>query len=177
MVHIAVCRYNNTSWNELQRYTEANNIKGCMYNVPVRVTENVGLKTEIIVLEMNNDKNKIEGMGKIENYLRMDKYYKIHAVNNYNRYTYRGNSRLLRNNLSDVDYDISATGLSGGIVIDEGIFVGSNKGGSIAVSQTDVDFSQQLGRTIAGVSDIFCLAAIATTNNDDAVGSISWQEH
>jgi hypothetical protein len=81
------------------------------------------------------------------------------------------------NNLSDVDYDISATGLSGGFVIDEGIFVGSNKGGSIAVSQTDVDFSQQLGRTIAGVSDIFCLAAIATTNNDDAVGSLTWQEH
>jgi len=45
------------------------------------------------------------------------------------------------------------------------------------VSQTDVDFSQQLGRTIAGVSDIFCLAAIATTNNDDAVGSLTWQEH
>ena len=81
------------------------------------------------------------------------------------------------NNLSDVDYDIDATGLTGGIIIDEGIFVGSNKGGSIAVSQTDVDFSQQLGRTIAGVSDIFCLAAIATTNNDDAVGSLTWEEH
>jgi len=27
------------------------------------------------------------------------------------------------------------------------------------------------------VSDIWCLAAISTTNNDDAVASVSWQEH
>lgn len=37
------------------------------------------------------------------------------------------------------------------------------------VTSNEIDFSQQLGRTIAGVSDIWCLAAIATTNNDDAV--------
>jgi hypothetical protein len=41
----------------------------------------------------------------------------------------------------------------------------------------EIDFSQQLGRTIAGVSDIWCLAALATTNNDDAVGIVNWQEH
>jgi hypothetical protein len=78
---------------------------------------------------------------------------------------------------SSVEYDLSATALTGGMVIDEGIFVGSNKGGTASVSGNDVDFSQQLGRTIAGVSDIWCLAAIATTNNDDATASVSWQEH
>jgi hypothetical protein len=78
---------------------------------------------------------------------------------------------------STVQYDISATALSGGRVITQGIFVGSNKGGSAQVSNNEVDFSQQLGRTIAGVSDIWCLAAIATTNNDDAVGVVNWQEH
>ena len=78
---------------------------------------------------------------------------------------------------STVEYDLSATALSGGKVITQGIFVGSNKGGSAQVSNNEVDFSQQLGRTIAGVSDIWCLAAIATTNNDDAVGVVNWQEH
>ena len=78
---------------------------------------------------------------------------------------------------SSVEYDLSATALSGGTVIDQGIFVGSNKGGTASVSGNDVDFSQQLGRTIAGASDIWCLAAIATTNNDDAVGVVTWQEH
>jgi hypothetical protein len=80
-------------------------------------------------------------------------------------------------NNSSVEYDLSATALSGGTVIDQGIFVGSNKGGTASVSSSDVDFSNQLGRTISGVSDIWCLAAIATTNNDDAVASVSWQEH
>jgi len=78
---------------------------------------------------------------------------------------------------SSVEYDLSATALTGGTVIDQGVFVGTNKGGSTSVSGSDVDFSNQLGRTIAGVSDIWCLAAIATTNNDDAVASVSWQEH
>ena len=78
---------------------------------------------------------------------------------------------------STVEYDISATALSDGRVITQGIFVGSNKGGAAQVSNNEVDFSQQLGRTIAGVSDIWCLAAIATTNNDDAVGVVNWQEH
>jgi len=78
---------------------------------------------------------------------------------------------------STVEYDLSATALSGGTVVAQGIFVGSNKGGSAQVSNNEVDFSQQLGRTIAGVSDIWCLAAIATTNNDDAVGVVNWQEH
>ena len=78
---------------------------------------------------------------------------------------------------SSVEYDIAATALSGGTVIDQGIFVGSNKGGSASITSNEVDFSQQIGRTIAGVSDIWCLAAIATTNNDDAVGVVTWQEH
>jgi len=78
---------------------------------------------------------------------------------------------------STVEYDLSATALSGGKVITQGIFVGSNKGGSAQVTSNEIDFSQQLGRTIAGVSDIWCLAALATTNNDDAVGIVNWQEH
>ena len=78
---------------------------------------------------------------------------------------------------SSVEYDIASTALSGGTIIDQGIFVGSNKGGSASITSNEVDFSQQIGRTIAGVSDIWCLAAIATTNNDDAVGVVTWQEH
>jgi len=91
--------------------------------------------------------------------------------------TLTGDSWVSAGTDSTVEYDISATALSGGRVVTEGIFVGSNKGGSAQVSGNEIDFNQQLGRTIAGVSDIWCLAAIATTNNDDAVGVVNWQEH
>lgn len=80
-------------------------------------------------------------------------------------------------NDSAVEYDLTATALTGGTVLDQGIFVGTNKGGTASISSAEVDFSQQLGRSLAGVSDIWCLAAIATTNNDDAVASVTWQEH
>jgi hypothetical protein len=77
---------------------------------------------------------------------------------------------------SSVEYDLSATALSGGTILDAGLFSSSAKGGGTSNSG-DVDFSLQLGRTIAGVSDIFVLAAIATTNNDKAVATLGWQEH
>lgn len=91
--------------------------------------------------------------------------------------TLTGASWVSADSDSAIEYDISASALSGGTVLDQGIFVGSNKGGAASVSSSEVDFSQQLGRTLAGVSDIWCIAAIATTNNDDAVASVSWQEH
>jgi len=78
---------------------------------------------------------------------------------------------------SSVEYDMSATALTGGTTVDQGIFVGAPKGGAASVSSNEVDFSQQLGRTIAGVSDIWCLAAISTSNNDDVAAAVSWQEH
>ena len=73
--------------------------------------------------------------------------------------------------------EVAATALTGGTVVDRGIFVGSTKGGAASVTASVVDFSQQLGRTIGGVSDIFCVAALATTNNDDAAATLTWQEH
>jgi len=78
---------------------------------------------------------------------------------------------------SAVEYNTTATSLSGGTIVDLGIFIGANKGGSASITSSDVDFSQQLGRTIDGVSDVWCIAAKATTNNDKAVASVSWQEH
>lgn len=77
---------------------------------------------------------------------------------------------------SSVEYDLSATALSGGTILDSGLFSSSAKGGG-ASNFGDVDFSLQLGRTIAGVSDIFVLAAVATSNNDKAVATLVWQEH
>lgn len=90
--------------------------------------------------------------------------------------TLTGASWVDANNESSVEYDLSATALSGGTVLDSGLFSSSAKGGG-ASNFGDVDFSLQLGRTIAGVSDIFVLAAVATTNNDKAVATLVWQEH
>ena len=83
--------------------------------------------------------------------------------------------------LSDVEYDTSADSINTiGTIVKEGIFVGDNKGGSTIINLMDMNHSLQLSRGIIdsdSAGDILTLAAISTTNNDDAVGSISWQEH
>lgn len=77
---------------------------------------------------------------------------------------------------SSVEYNTTATGLTGGTVIAEGIFVGDTKGGSISITTDQIDGDLQLGRTLGSTGTIVCLAAKATTNNDKAVASFNWQE-
>lgn len=78
---------------------------------------------------------------------------------------------------SSVEYDVSSTSLVGGEVLIEGIFAGGNKGGGGLIGASQIDFCYQLSRQLNGTADILCLAAYPTSNNDDAIGIITWQEH
>jgi hypothetical protein len=70
-----------------------------------------------------------------------------------------------------VEYDIAATAISGGIELQAG-YVSSRE-----LSELGADaFAFQLGRTLAGVSDIVTLAMAATSNNADVLAQIGWQE-
>lgn len=80
---------------------------------------------------------------------------------------------------STVEYDTSATAVSftNGRIVTEGFFVGSAKGGSSTIGQSEMPFTLQIGRDLAGKSDIVTVAALATSNNDKAVASITWSEY
>jgi len=79
---------------------------------------------------------------------------------------------------SNVEYDLSATALTGGKKIMEGVFVGDNKGGASHIDLTHLNHQLQLTRSLGqSTGDIFTIAIRATTNNDDAVGALNWQEH
>jgi hypothetical protein len=70
-----------------------------------------------------------------------------------------------------VEYDIAATAISGGTELQAG-YVSSRE-----LSELGADaFAFQLGRTLAGVSDIVTLAMAATSNNADVLAQIGWQE-
>ena len=70
-----------------------------------------------------------------------------------------------------VEYDTAATAISGGIELQAG-YVSSRE---LSVLGAD-EFAFQLGRTLAGVSDIVTLAMAATSNNADVLAQIGWQE-
>ena len=96
MIKIMATRFNNNTWQENCRWREKNNFEGCIYNSPVYIKDSIPLQIPLFVIEMNNETNTIEGIGKIINYVHTDRKYKVYSDNNYNRYTYYGKIRIKR---------------------------------------------------------------------------------
>ena len=71
-----------------------------------------------------------------------------------------------------VQFDTAATGVSGGTQIASG-YASSRETATLNASDF---FLYQLGRTLAGVSDIMTLVMSATSNNADVLAEIGWQE-
>ena len=101
MIKLMVTRFNNETWIENSRWRENNNHKGCIYNSPTVIKENISLQIPIYVIEMNNDENKIMGIGKIKNNIST-KRHKIYTDNNYNRYSYLG-KRIDREDIKNLN--------------------------------------------------------------------------
>lgn len=78
--------------------------------------------------------------------------------------------------VSSVDYDISATAITGTVVA-QGVFRGQETIPSINLLET-MKHTLQLTRSLGSANgDIFSVVVEATTNNDKAIVSLSWQEH
>lgn len=97
-MHLVSTRFNNSTWNENKEYREKNNYK-CIYGSPQELCPKIYLNDIVFVVEMNNSINKIEGIGLIRNSICKDKYYKIYSEGNYNRYIYKSNYHLVREEL------------------------------------------------------------------------------
>lgn len=99
-MEIFVTRFNNTTLQENKNWIYNNNNNNdnlnCIYGSPIKISESCLPETEIIVIEMNNSKNKIEGLGFINNKLLKEdkKKYKIYSDNNYNRFIYASNKHI-----------------------------------------------------------------------------------
>jgi len=100
---ITTTRFNNDTFQQNKNYVKKTNITGCIYGTPIKIKPNVPLETNIYVIEMNNEKNKIEGIGLINNRLVLDKNYRIYNDMDYNRYIYKGRYRLDTSSIND-DY-------------------------------------------------------------------------
>lgn len=85
-------RFTNDTYYELQRYKENNNMEDkCIYNIPIKLRfSRVPINYPMIILEMNNSTNKIEGMGLVLNETHGVYYeHKVYKNMNYNRHTYK----------------------------------------------------------------------------------------
>ena len=103
MFTIATTRFNSSTWEENKKWREDNKWEGCIYNIPIQIKETTPVGALMFILEMNNDRNKIMGVGLIQNRRCCDKYYRIYDDGNYNRYTYKSKYRLGREDLTETE--------------------------------------------------------------------------
>ena len=105
MVYIGSTRFNNSSYNENMNYRKQNG-EIVIYGTSVRIQDKYPLGDLIFVIEMNNDKNMIEGIGLIRNSIVHDKKHKIYLNSDYNRYIYRGSYWMSRKEIMQMDIEI-----------------------------------------------------------------------
>ena len=105
MFYIACSRFNNITYQENTDYRNKNK-EVVIYSAPLKIRNIYSPGSLIFVAEMNNETNKIEGIGLIKNLLVSDKYHKIYTNGEYNRYTYRGKYWLSRSQINNFDSEI-----------------------------------------------------------------------
>lgn len=103
---IATTRFNNDTWEQNISWRRQNEWDGCIYGTPMEMKEDIYKGSLVIILEMNNDVNKIMGLGVVKNSIATDKYYKIYKWGNYNRYTYKSKYRIDRDEMDDEELKI-----------------------------------------------------------------------
>lgn len=78
---------------------------------------------------------------------------------------------------SHVEYNITATSFTGGRSQLEGMFIGGTYVQPVSILLKDFNSSYQLRTRIDGTMETFLIAIQATTNNDDAISSLAWEEY
>ena len=77
MFYLACTRFNNLTYAENTNYRNKQN-EIAIYGTTLKIRDIYNVGTLIFIVEMNNDQNKIEGIGLIKNLLVCDKRHKIY---------------------------------------------------------------------------------------------------
>lgn len=107
MYYLATTRFNQDTLQQNMNWREKNNWEGCIYGTPMKISEKIPYGSTVFILEMNNDINKVVGIGVIKNNisktkdnLHTEKSFKIYKWGNYNRFIYKSKYRIDRNDLT-----------------------------------------------------------------------------
>ena len=102
---IMTSRFNNNTWEENTYFREKQSKIGCIYCSPNPVSMNIPNESILFILEMNNDKNHISGVGMVMNKPKINKYF-VYENGNYNRYSFIGNYRIDRTEMTEEENTI-----------------------------------------------------------------------
>lgn len=97
MVFVTATRFTATTYNENMEYRRKRGL-ACIYGSQEPISDRCAYGAEVFVFEMNNDTNRIEGVGLIRNLHCPDRH-AIHANGQYNLYAYVGTHYISREQL------------------------------------------------------------------------------
>ena len=106
MFTVVTTRFNNDTWEQNENYRKKFNFNGCIYGVQHGMSPKILLNTYVFVVEMNNSKNEISGIGLVKNNPNLERKHIIYDDPNYNRYVFKGRFRFDREQLISVDYKL-----------------------------------------------------------------------
>ena len=96
---LVTSRFTNDTLETNKNYKKQKGIAGCIYGSPQEMSPKIMYNSLVFVIEMNNDTDKIEGIGLVKNHPYLDKYYRIYEHCDYNRYVYKSEYRIDRTTL------------------------------------------------------------------------------
>jgi hypothetical protein len=78
----------------------------------------------------------------------------------------------------NVDYDVSATAMSGGTIVQTDYITSSSQGRAVLTAPTGYNFDLQLGVSLAGVSDVYTVVirTVSGATTGDALGSLTFYD-
>ena len=97
---IITSRFSTATLLENERYRSRHANIGCIYCSPELIASNIPLETILFVLEMNNDINKVAGIGLVRNRATSGLHH-VYNDGNYNRYVYSGKTRIKREDFTE----------------------------------------------------------------------------
>jgi len=103
--YLLTSRFNTQTWQENEQYRKTNPKLGCIYCSPDPVSCQIPNESILFIMEMNNDTNKIMGIGMVRNHSFINKY-NVYENGNYNRYVYTGKQRIGRDEMTEKEEEI-----------------------------------------------------------------------
>lgn len=103
--HIATTRFNNQTWEENRNYVKRHPTAGCIYGTCEQISTQICQDSVLMVLEMNNEQNRIMGIGMVRNH-PISRKHRIYSNEEYNRYAYVGRHRIDRSEMSPEEENI-----------------------------------------------------------------------
>lgn len=92
-------RFNNHTWSENTAFRQTHKNHGCVYCSPDPISSAIPPNAIMFILEMNNDTNRIMGVGMVRNHSFINRHV-VYNNRNYNRYMFSGKTRIDRSEMT-----------------------------------------------------------------------------